>query len=105
MYRTNRRSQPGLVEIRTDARAFRHDDSRPARSRGDAASSLPAAARDGVASLLRLVGCETKPSFETPRLGHWGRSIARSENRRMEHLARMLGLSPGGFDGGLPPAA
>jgi hypothetical protein len=53
----------------------------------------------------RLVGCESKPPRETPRLGHWGRSIARSENRRMEHLARMLGLRSLGAGSDLPPAA
>lgn len=53
----------------------------------------------------RLVGGEAKPPREAPRLGHWGRSIARSENRRMEHLARMLGLRSLGAGSDLPPAA
>ena len=103
MNRGNRRSQPGLVEVRTNTKSFEREGGGAAWSRG-AADSPPGVERIGAPSTLRLVGCEPKPSSDSPRLGPWGRSIARSENRRMEHLARVLGLRSRGSDG-WPPAA
>ena len=102
MDRCNRRSQPGIVEIGTNAGAFEGRGAAWGRRARETSSTGDGSV--AVATTLRLVGCEPKASCDTPRLGHWGRSIARSENRRMEHLARVLGLRSNGSQD-WPPAA
>lgn len=105
MDRRSRCSQPGLVEVRANRKVFERDGAGTAWT-CLGAGSLPAGVEPiRASSTLRLVGGQAGPSREATRPTRRERSVARSENRRIEHLARALGLRPLESDGGPPRAA
>jgi hypothetical protein len=99
MKRNRERRRSGRAEIATDV------DGR-SRGGGGAMSRASVAWNKPICpSGWRLVGGELGSPRATPVLGRWGRSISRMESRRMEHLARVLGIVSADRGADPPPAA